>query len=168
MRKSRRRGATLPEVLTVSAMLVMLLSGVVTMGVNASTEWSNGSSKLIADNDASLALQALGRDVRDGIRASTDSTGSTLYVVLPYVNGQGDFDRFVDGDTVQYYLSSGNLFRKQGTAGADLLAENVTGLVFSVDGSVVDIQLTSRKQMGTKTGVTTLNTQVMLRNEPPQ
>ena len=169
MKRARmRRGATLPEALIVSSLLVILLTGMVTVSVDASGQWSRSTSKMMADNDASLTLQRLARDVRDGTTASVNTGGTELTVTLPQVNSEGDFDRYTPGASVRYYLSSGTLYRQQGTGAAQALGSKVTAVRFAVDGAEVGLQLTTRQQNGTKGKETTLSTQIALRNEIPQ
>jgi hypothetical protein len=136
------------------------------MAVNAMNQWSFGSSKVMADNDAGLALQALSREIRGGVRASVDAGGGTLTVVMPYVNAQSDYDRFRDGVTVRYYSQNGKLWRQSGVASATVLAKKINWVSFVVNGSQIQIRTNSTQQYGTRSGNTTLTTQVTLRNEP--
>jgi hypothetical protein len=149
----------------VTAVFCVLLAGLITMSVNAATEYAFGSTKLAADNSASLALQALARNVRDGVRASVDTTGTQLTVVFPAVNAQGDYDRFTDGATCRYYLTGTTLYRQQGTATPSILGRNLASVRFSVNGSQVGLAMTSRQQSGPRSQQTVLSTQVTLRNE---
>ena len=164
----RRRGVSIVEAVISSFVLVIMLVGLAGMGVNALNQWSFGSSKVLADNDAVLALQNLSREVRAGVRATVSQDLGTLTVVMPYVNGQGDYDRFRDGVTVRYYSSDGKLWRQSGTASATALSKKVNWVSFSANGSQIQIQVNSRQQYGRRVGDTTLTTQVTLRNEPTQ
>ncbi|HEU4752640.1 MAG TPA: hypothetical protein VFU47_05980 [Armatimonadota bacterium] len=155
--------------IAVSISFVLLLSGLVAMGVTAGKQWAYGSSKLIADGDASMAIQKLANEIRDGKRIDTAaSTSSTLVVVFPLKNATtGDYDRFTDGTTYKYFLSGGNLVRQQGTNPTTVIARAVNTVSFTYSGNnQVQITLRTQKQMGTRTGVTTYVTQVSLRNEP--
>jgi len=163
-----RRGISIPEVVIATFCLVLMLTGLVGMTVNGLKQWSFGSSKLMADNDAVLAIQALSNEIRSGIRAYTDTAGTTLTVVLPSVNAQGDYDRFSEGSSVSYYVSSGKLWRKVGTASATVLSRKINTVKFVVDGALVKVTTNSRQQYGTKVGDTTMSTQITLRNLPPQ
>jgi hypothetical protein len=163
-----RRGVSITEAVIASFVFMIMLAGLVGMGVNAMNQWSFGSSKVMADNDAVLALQALSREVRSGIRASVDSTGGHLTVVMPYVNSQGDYDRFRDGLTVRYYSQNGKLWRQSGVASATVMAKKINWVSFAMNGSQVQIRTNSTQQYGTRTGNTTLTTQITLRNEPTE
>jgi hypothetical protein len=163
----KRRGATLPELMVVIGSFAFLLAGVVAMGVSSASEWGRGSTKLIADNDASLALQKLAKDARIGIRCYVNTDGTQLSVVLPVANAQGDFDRFTEDPAhVRYYLSSNTLYRQKGTGTPTVLADGINSVGFSVNGTQVQMTLRVRKQTGSRYGETTLKTQVTLRNEP--
>jgi hypothetical protein len=162
-----RRGATLPELMVVIGSFAFLLAGVIAMGVNSASEWGRGSTKLIADNDASIALQKLGREVRNGIRCYTNTSRDQLWVVMPVTNAQGDYDRFTESAShVRFYRSNGNLYRQVGSGTASVLAREVDSINFQVNGTQVEIQLRCRKEAGIRYGETTLETQVTLRNEP--
>jgi hypothetical protein len=152
----------------VSTMFAMSLTGLVSVGVTAGTQWSIGSSRMMADNNASLALQSCARDIRDGLRATVSTNGRELTVVMPAVNLEGDFDRLTDGDVIRYYLSNGLLFRQRGTRTPIVLGKNLTALQFEVDRTKISIQLTTQQKNGNRVGETTLNTEVTLRNERPQ
>lgn len=162
-----RRGVSLPEVITAAAMFFVLLTGLVTMSLNSGLEWCYGTAKIRADDSASLAIQDLAREIRNGTSATVDTTGTQLTVQFPATNSQGDFDRDTAGTVYRYYLSSGRLCRQQGSASAVVLARNVTGLRFGVDGDEVSLQVTSQQQAGSRSGTTSLNTRVALRNPAP-
>jgi hypothetical protein len=165
-----RRGTTLLEVATVSLLFVTLLGGMVTMGINTAGQYSRDSSRMMADGDASLALQALSRDARNGIRASVNTGGTELTIVMPVVNAAGDYDRFVEGASVRYYLNTTTrkLFRQQGTNAARVLGSNITAVSFAVNGPQVQVTLTARQQHGSKAKQSVLKSQITLRNVPPQ
>src|SRR5689334_5125103 len=121
----RRRGTTLPEVVTVAFAFVLLLYGLVAMSVSAGNQWSYGSSQLMTDNDASLAIQRAAADMRDGISATTSNGGTQLAVQMPAVNDQGDYDRTTNGSVYNYYVSSGKLYRQIGTNTAVQLGRKI-------------------------------------------
>ena len=162
-----RRGATLPEVLIVSAVLILMLTALLRLSTAATNDWASGTSKMMADSDASLAFQRLAGEVRLGLRASVNSSGTELTVVLPATNSQGDYDRFTEGASVRYFLLNGKLQRRVGTQTATVLGKNITDLKFTGSGLQIGLALTSRQKTGTKTGKTTYTTQVTLRNQPP-
>lgn len=160
-----RRGTSLPEIVTVAGLFLLLLTGLISMTLGTSRGYSMDSSKLMADDTTSLALQSMAREVRAGSSISVNEAGNSLTTVMPAVTDQGDYDRSRTGDTVQYYLSSGKLYRKRNTETARVIARNVSGLRFVRSGSSLSIEVTSTQQVGNRTSATTMSTQVTLRNE---
>jgi hypothetical protein len=165
----RRRGSTVPEMVIVSVAFVLLLTGLVATGVNSAKEYAYGSSKLQADNNASLGLQELANEVRDGIRASVCTERDHLTVTFPVKNAAGDYDRYVDGQTFTYGVYNGYLYRVSGgwayTSSSQVLSKGVESVRFAVNGTQVQIELVARKQVGNKTSSSTFRTQVTLRKE---
>ena len=161
-----RRGITVAETITAGALFVLLLAGLVSLNSGAAAAWSIGSSQMMADNNASLALQKLTTEIRDGQSASVDTTGTRLTVTFPAITADGDYDRSGAGNTIVYFLSGTSLTRQQGTASA-VLCKNVNSVQFAVSGGQVQVTLTSRQQNGTQARLTTLTSPVSLRNQPP-
>lgn len=166
-RKSRRRGVTVAEALTAGFAFTIMLSGLVTLFSGTNRGWARDTSKMTADNGASLALQIIAKDVHAGQIATTNSDGSQLTLTFPAVDSNNDYDRYNTGAVLVYYVSNHKLYRQQGTNTPQMMAPYVDSALFSVVGSQVNIQLTRTHQTGNKTGTTTLSTQVYLRNEPP-
>lgn len=165
MKLRTRRGATLIEILVVSALFLTLLSSLLTMGMTATTGYSANSSKMMADDNASLALQRMTQEIRSGLRVTVDANAEGVTVVMPRVNSEGDYDRFSDGIQVRYYLEGGRLYRKQGLGTPTIAGRNVSAARFSMEGTQLDIELTCSQKIGTRQGTTTLATEVTLRNE---
>lgn len=159
------RGATLIEILIVSALLLVVLGGILSMGLTAATSYSLNGSKMMADDSASLALQRMSQEVRTGLRVTVDADAQGLTVVMPAVNGQGDYDRYYDGALVRYYLHAGRLYRKEGTAEATVVGRHVSAGRFTLDGTQLGIHLTCAQQIGNRKGSTTLATEITLRNQ---
>lgn len=165
-----RRGSTLAEVITATGLLTMLLGAMVALTVNASAEWTQGSSKMSADSDASMAMQTLASDARVGIRATISANAQELTVIVPVKNAQGDYDRYVEDPTaIRYFLSNGSLCRQKGAAAATILARRVNSIRFAMgsSSSQVNITLTAQQRAGMRYQTTTYETQITLRNEPP-
>jgi len=166
MRFRSRRGATLAEVATASMVFLLMLGGLVSIGVQASNGWANGTSEVMADDSASSALQAITRDVRNGLRCTVNEAHSEVTVTMPYVNAQGDYDRYNDGSDVKYYVSAGKLYRQAGVSSPTVLSRNVTSIQFVDSGGELQVQITCQRQNGNRSATTVLTTQVGLRNEP--
>jgi hypothetical protein len=164
VRSRRFRGATLVEAIMAAAAFTLMLSGLVAVGTSSLSSWSYGSSKMTADNDASLALQQMVTDGRRGIRAYTNSTFDQLTVVLPSVNSQGDYVRTTEGTSVKYYLLNKILYRQEGAATAVAIGKKITNVRFAVDGVQIGIWVTAKQQNGSNIGITTLTSQTSMRN----
>lgn len=164
--RSMRRGATLAEVATASSVFVLMLGGLVSIGVHASDGWANGTSQVMADDSASTAIQAISRDVRDGIDCEVNESSTEVEVQLPEINAQGDYNRFEVGSEVRYYLYGGKLYRQVDGGASSVLTRNVTAVRFEELAGKLHIEITSEKVNGNKSWRTTLKTQVAMRNEP--
>lgn len=160
-----RRGATLIEVATASLIFVLMLTGLVAVGMQAGWGWASGASQVMVNDASSTAIQAIARDVRNGIRCSVSADGKQATVTMPYVNSEGDYDRYTDGNQITYYVSSGTLMRQVGSAAATALARNVTSVSFQALTGKLLIQITSQRRNGNRSAATTLSTQVAFRND---
>lgn len=165
--KAGRRGVTVAEALTAAGAFTFMLGGLVTLFSGTNRGWAGDTSKMTADNGASLALQIIAKDVHAGQTAVTNASGSQLTLTFPALDSNQDYDRYNTGAVMVYYVSNNKLYRQQGTTTPLLLAPYVDSAFFSVVGSQVSIQLTRTQKTGNKTGTTTFSTQVYLRNEPP-
>jgi hypothetical protein len=163
-----RRAFSVTEALTASTVLVFVLSGVFAVGIGSAREWASDTSRMVSDNDASLAIQTLSKDVQAGLSASVGTAGSSLTIVLPLVNAQGDYDRYLNGNTVTYThdATAQLLYRRVNGGTAQAIARRVTSVQFALNGQRVTFILHSRKQVGPKVSTTVLTTEVYLRNTP--
>jgi len=157
-----RRGVTLAEVVVTAALLTSVLTALVALSTSSSKEWARSSAQLEADSGASLALQRLAVEIRDGIAASMQS--GALEVVMPAVNAEGDYNRYLNGQTNQYYVQDGVLYRDPVGAPPTALASGLTDHQFVVAGSEVRLSLTAQATEGTESAETTYATHVYLRN----
>lgn len=166
MRKSRR-GVTIFEVAMAGGLMTLVLTAVIGLSIVSGRTWSHGSSRILTEDSASLALQLISQDIRAGSAAVVDNTGKVLTITSADVNAAGDYDRtFLSATKTKYYVSSGSLFRQYGGATAVPLATKVTGIVFAVNGDRVAITLTSTQKAGTVERTATYTSQVTLRNPP--
>lgn len=159
-----RRGMSLVEAVIASGLFMSMVAGLVALFVTSATAWSANSSQMMADSSASTALQLLAQEVRTGLRASTNSAGTQLTIIPPRVNTEGDYDRFVEGSPLVYYVSGATLCRQTSSNVVTVLARRVNSATFRVQGTDVTIQITTRQQVGSKPKETTLTTHVSLRN----
>jgi hypothetical protein len=163
-----RRGLTVPEATVATFVLVLLVSGLLGLLRMCGFEFWRNNAKMTSDDSASLAMQALSADMRDGLTATAAVGGQELYVDIPTTNSQGDYDRFTSGGTYHYYLSGTNLYRQLGTGTPKLLGRNLDKIVFTVNANRVEVQITTRKKGGIDKLYTVLSSQIMLRNKPPE
>ena len=170
-RSRRRRGITLVEVSIAGLLMTSLLVALLSLGSVTSKEWAKSSAKIGADTDASVALQQFAYQVRDGISATVSD--GVLTVVMPLVNSEGDYNRYVTGDTVDFYVEDGTLYRQvsgsQVTGSSSVpvaLASGISSHSFAVAGREVSLSVTTEQERGIEKATTTYHTQVALRNQP--
>jgi hypothetical protein len=166
--RHHRRGLTAPEAMVATFVLVLMVSGLLGLLRMCGFEFWRNNAKMTADDSASLAMQALSSDMRDGLTATTAQGGQELYVAIPTKNSQGDYDRFTTGGTYRYYMSGSNLYRQLGTGTPKLLGRNLEKIAFTVNANRVEVQITTRKKGGIDKLYTVLSSQIMLRNTPPE
>ncbi len=164
----RRRGFNLVEVVIAAGLMLFVLAGIIATGIASTTQWAVSKTKTSADNDASLALQRLTEEVRTGIKATVSSDSKTLTITMPAVNSAGDYDRYTNGASWQFYQSNGNLYRKIGTGTAVRLGKNITSVSFALGSGTAQViaTVTSRQTQGNRYGETSYTTTISLRNDP--
>lgn len=165
-RKLNTRGVTLVEITVVSGILI-LVGGVLLALVNGTLgAWSSGASTAYADSSASIAVQKLANEVRDGSSASLD--GSQLVVNFPsrvtdHDTGEVLYSPGGISETRQYLLSNGNIVRRIG--GVDtIMARGIHSFDISATFGVVTVTVTAREQVGRSTVDSTSTARVTLRN----
>lgn len=162
-----RRGMTLIEVLVTGAVLSMVAVTLLSLLIYTLRGWSSGTSKEGATSSATIALQKLCNDVRDGKEASISS--GSLVVTFPSKLTDGGTQQTIydlsgsDPATRTYRIREGNLERVvSGTA--SVLGKGVSSATFGVSGGTVTITLTSTEQVGSCTNTRELTSRVVLRN----
>lgn len=163
-RSRRRRGITLVEVSIAGLLMTSLLVALLSLGSVTSKEWAKSSAKIGADTDASVALQQFAYQVRDGISATVSD--GVLTVVMPLLNSEGDYNRYVTGDTVDFYVEDGKLYRQLVGGDPQELASGISSHSFAVAGREVSLSVTTEQERGIEKATTTYHTQVTLRNHP--
>lgn len=172
-----RRGMTVVE--TVIAMTIVSMAGITLLAVLSQTlsGWSTGTSQDAATSAATLAVQKLSRDIRDG-RKATES-GGVLTVTFPRLltnplTNEQSYDLSADDPvTRSYYIdyTNGNLMRKLGSASATILCRGITGPTaagnpppFGANGGTVTINLDSTGKIGGAEKTCRVTARVALRN----
>lgn len=164
-----QRGVTLVELLTVGVLFTMLLTGIITIQLGVSAEFARGSAKMTADSEASVALQKMSQEIRNGLRAYVEGP-TELRVRMPALNSQGDFDRYQSGSLIRYFLMEGSLYRQVDGTPSAVLVSGVSAVAFTTEatptGLRYQVSLTCRQRSGREYRQTTLSTTLCLRNEP--
>jgi Tfp pilus assembly protein PilV len=166
-RLKTRSGATLVEMLVALGILT-LIGGVLLALINGSLSgWSSGASAAYADSSASIAVQKLATEVRDG--ASAAATTGVLTMTYPATlsdpgTGETLYSPGGTGQTRSYLLSSGNLIRRVG--GVDtILVRNISTLDFTgTTVGAVRVSITASEQVGKITTQRTNTARIGLRN----
>lgn len=148
-----RRGFTLVEIMVSIAILSFVGVGLVSLLMQSMQSYSAGAGEDYATSQATIALQKLTTDIRDGSLATTQDANTTLVVSFPAklrdtATGQDYYDpTATDPVKNYYYVSEGNLVRRIGTT-ITVLGRGVTAATFEVHGAKVMANLTSTERMG--------------------
>lgn len=159
-------GTTLLEMLVTLGILTLVCSILLALVNGSLTSYSSGASTAFANSSASIAIQKLENDIRDGATASV--SGSTLTINFPATEEDGTTHEvlYSPGGTTtsrQYLMSSGNLVRR--ISGNDtILARSVTAVTFTATLGVVTATITTEEQVGAKTTQRTSAASIALRN----
>ncbi|MHB9035191.1 MAG: prepilin-type N-terminal cleavage/methylation domain-containing protein [Armatimonadota bacterium] len=162
-----RRGMTLLEIVMSTALLSIVGMAITATLVGSIRGWSSGTSKEFTTSSATVAMQKLSMDIRDG-RSATVSNG-TLTVTFPRVltdgvTGEDVYDLSTSSAiTRSYYISGGNLVRNIGGV-VNVLGRGVTSATFGSTGGTVSVTLVSEEQVGTSTATQQVVGRIGLRN----
>jgi len=161
------RGITLVEVLVSAAILSMAGIALAAILVQSIAGWSSVASRDTATSQATIALQKLSNDIRDGKSASVSS--GVLTVVFPVIvqdptTGEEIYDLSTDDPTPRhYYVSADNLIRSAGTS-TTVFGRGVGGATFTASGGAVTVTLTSSERVGKCTSTQQVTGRICLRN----
>lgn len=155
-----RKGFTIIELLISMAIMLLVIGGALAIYITCLTAWKEGSVQIVLQRGGSIATEKMvrGVDGTNGIREASSATSSTN--AITYTSG-------IDGKERKFYLSNGKIWHDPDTSavGTDpSIAENVTGLRFAVNDSVVTIELSLAGKVIDKDINVDLSTQVKLRN----
>lgn len=149
--RSNKLGMTAIELVLSMSILSLLGIGLLTMLMQGLRGWGNGAGNEVANGAATVALQRLTYEIRDGRTATVSN--SRLTVVFPLVltdpvSHETNYDAFANNPTARsYYVSNGDLVRSVGGV-VSVLARRVTSVAFIVSANAVDITVVSTQQMG--------------------
>ena len=155
-----QKGFTIIELVIVTAIMGLVIGGVIAIYIMGTTAWKEGSVQVALQRGGSIAMEKMVRGVygTDGIREASSAPSSTN--TITYTSG-------IDNQERSFYLSSGEIMYDPNTSISDdefSIAENVTGLTFAVSDSLVTIDLNLEGQVIDKTIKVDLSTEVKLRN----
>lgn len=88
--RNRRRGATLVEALTASALSVLALFTAVSVMISGMGSWAKGQGRIDAEGDAQAAVRAISNELREAM-AVTVVSGTLIEYRLPQKDEDGNF-----------------------------------------------------------------------------
>jgi prepilin-type N-terminal cleavage/methylation domain-containing protein len=148
-----KRSFTLLEVLVSIAILTLVVAGVFSVFYVGDTCWRTDTGLVDLQQQVRQAIDGMSREIRQG------NPGS---IAITEAGARIDFS--IGGDNIAYYLNNGQIIREY-SAGADrILGNNISALNFSLDGSVVLIEVTAEKTVQGRDVTFALSEKVGLRN----
>lgn len=165
-----RRGMTLIEVMVAAGLLTLVTAAFVAMLIQSIRGWSSSISGQTSTSNATIGIQRLANDIRDGRSAQVSTDKKTLTVTFPRtITDPGTHEQVYDlsGDGPaprSYYVSNGSLVRRVGSV-TSVLCQGVTTVTFRAWGGTVTVTtLTGSDQEGTHTATQQLTGSIALRN----
>lgn len=164
-------GMTVMEVMIAMSVIAIMSVCLVAILLQSIRGWSNGVGTEAASTTATLALQRLYYDIRDGRSATiTGSTIKKIVVTFPLTitdagTGEKAYDA-VQNDplTRTYYVSNGNLVREINGV-TSVLAYRVTALKDpTVSGNGIDLTIESEQRVGSTSCGQQVKGHITLRN----
>lgn len=108
---SRRRGATLVEMMTAAVFTVLVLAGAFAALLSGSSAWIRGGGSMNAEATAQRAVRTVAHELRQAMVVTVDGDGRGLTYRMPMVDGSGSYTvpPVWDGVTRRIELSGANL-----------------------------------------------------------
>lgn len=142
-----RRGFTLPEVLTATVILSLLLGTVSQIYIGSLRAWSRGTTEELSQQKASWVIERMAPDLRDGMGVTPGTApfdSSFIAVQLPaqvWDAGQSTYLNQIAVDAAgQPYLVPGNyavFYRGDGAGNLDLQGSRIWRRLVAPDGTVL-------------------------------
>lgn len=164
-----RKGLTLIEVVVSTAILSVVAVALFSVANSTMRGLMSGSSKDALANSATLGLQKICDEIRDGKTASVSADGKVLTVRFPVLlTDTSTNERIYDSSTTDptpriYYVSDGNLV-KSVSGRVSIVQRAVTSATFHISLSTVDITLSSTSGYADQSFTQSSQGQVTLRN----
>jgi len=163
---SRNSGFTAVEIMVTAVLLAMIGAAAGAIIVHSLRGYSQGASRTSSDGAAFTAVQAISQDLRVATSASV-SNGQLTASIPPMVTDAGG-NVYYDPDgtptTYRYYLSSGVLYRQIGSNAPQVLARDISSVIFSVSGKLVTIVVNADSQVGSVKSPVECKASVIMRN----
>ncbi|MCE5199605.1 MAG: prepilin-type N-terminal cleavage/methylation domain-containing protein [Armatimonadota bacterium] len=166
-----KKGFTLIEVMITVSLLSLVGISLMALLVSSLRGWSSGTSGEAATSSATVAVQKLSIDIRDG-RSATINNGTLIITFPKKITDTSTHETIYDlsaNDPVtrNYYISDGNLMRNVGGVITTMMRgvdAPTSEPAFGAGGGTVSINLVGKDQVGTKTSTLRVSARVSLRN----
>lgn len=165
-RFSDKSGFTAVEIVVTAVLLAMIGTTAGALIVHSLRGYSQGASKTSSDGAAFTAIQAISQDLRVAVSASVANGQLTAFVPPMVTDASGNVYYDPDGTPVnyRYYLSSGVLYRQIGSGTPEVLARDISSVIFSVSGKLVTIVVNADSQVGSVKSPVQCTGSVVMRN----
>lgn len=164
---TRKSGFTLLEVLISIGVLTLVGVTMVSVVAQCLNVFSQSESNAAAVNSATIAIQRLSNDIRDGRSAIV--SGGTLTVYYPKkitdtTTKESMYDLSAqDPVSRSYYLSQGKLLRNI-NGQISTVAKDISSITFGASGGTVSITINTTSQIGRETSSQQVVGRITLRN----
>lgn len=154
---------------TVITISVLCLTGVTMVSVLSGSlnVYSRGESGTNAVNSATIALQRLSNDIRDGRSATVNSGVLTVRypaTVTDPSTGEKMYDLSAQDPVAHlYYLSNGNLVRSVNSS-VTTIARGISSVTWGASGGSINVTITGTAQTGSKVSNQQVVGRITMRN----
>jgi hypothetical protein len=158
---------TAVEVMISISILSMAGICLVAILIQSLAGWSSGTSRDTSTGQATIALQRLSNDIRDGKSASVSN--GVLTVVFPLAlqdatTGERIYDLSSDDPTPRHYYTTGSDLVRSVGGTTSIIGRGVSAATFAAGGGAVTVSLTSSEQVGKCVSTQQVTGRVALRN----
>ncbi len=165
-RLSKNSGFTAVEIVITAVLIAMIGTAAGALIVHSLRGYSQGASKTSSDGAAFTAVQRISSDLQVATSASVSNGQLTATIPPTTTDAQGNVYYDLEGTSVnyRYYLSSGVLYRQVGSGNPEVLARDISSVVFSVTGKLVTIVVNADSQVGSVKSPVQCTASVVMRN----
>jgi len=161
----RYNGFSLIELMIAILIMALVVVGTLYVYLMSLSAWKEGSTQITLQRKASTVMEKMvrGIDGQNGIRESSSVSITASGDNIEYISGvYGQ-----EGEERSFYLSGTDIMYDPDTTTPDdeyAVAENVSDLIFSASGDIVNIDLNMSCEAGSKNMTVNIFTVVELRN----